>query len=405
MKKNLRSPYPQAKAIAKIPTADKSIISTIISEFVNRSRKEIKDWRNGQDAADNPEKPRWVILQDLFEYLRPDGHLGSQMGIRKGATVSNRFYVKGKDGKEDEEKTALLKKKWFKNMMKDLLDNIFLAYTVLQITELTKLPNGKYDLKYDLIPRRNVVPQLEMILFEVGGDKGVKFTDPAFEGSIIFIRNQDNFGILNDLVPDLIWKRNARQAWAEFGERFGLPMVTATTNKSDKAEIDRLEYMLQQLAGAARAVLPMGTTIDIKETGTGDPHKVFLEQMVYSDGQISKRILGGTMISDNGSSRSQSEVHQDTLSYIISEDDRTDIEFTVNDQLMPILVAAGIGLQEGDEFIFDRSEDLSMKEHWDIVNAALAHYEIEDEWVSNTFNIPITGRKAQPKAGGGNFFE
>ena len=41
----------------------------------------------------------------------------------------------------------------------------------------------------------------------------------------------------------------------------------------------------------------------------GEAFAVFLD---YLDKQISKLVLGGTMISDNGSSRSQSEVHERT---------------------------------------------------------------------------------------------
>jgi phage gp29-like protein len=137
--------------------------------------------------------------------------------------------------------------------------------------------------------------------------------------------------------------------------------------------------------------------VDVKDSATkGDPYNVFLKQMEYSDAQISKRILGGTMISDNGSSRSQSEVHERTLNFIISERERRRIEFVVNGKIIPALINLGVNLNaESDEFVFDRTQELSLTEHWNIVSKAMEVYDIPDEWVSEKFNFPINGRKQQ----------
>lgn len=373
----------------RLPAKDLAIITSIVGEFVNRSRQSIEDWRMAIDAADHYDNPRWQPLQDLYEYLRPDAHLGSQIDIRKGSVTASRFFIRdGKTNKEDKDKTKLLKKKWFKNLLKDLSDNIFLGYSYVQIQEL-----GKHG-RYFLIPRRNVVVQKDLMLFQTWGTDGVNLNDPAFQGTIISIKNQYRFGIMNDIVPDLIWKKNARQAWAEFSEKFGIPLVTVTTNKTDKKELDRIEAMATALSQAGTAILPEGSTLKIDENGTkGDPYKTFLEQVKYCDEQISKRILGGTMVSDNGSSRSQSEVHERTKDDIIGEDDKSDIEFVINDQLMPLLIASGIGLSEGDEFVFDRTQELTLSELWKIVNEALEHYDIEEDWVGETFSIPIKAKK------------
>src|SRR5690606_24150430 len=109
---------------------------------------------------------------------------------------------------------------------------------------------------------------------------------------------------------------NARQVWARCTEKFGDPLLTATSNSSDPTKIKRLETMLRMLGESAMAVLPEGTTLDIKtEARQGDPYNLYLQQAKYNDEQISKRLLGGTMVSDNGSSRSQSEVHERSLNY------------------------------------------------------------------------------------------
>jgi phage gp29-like protein len=187
---------------------------------------------------------------------------------------------------------------------------------------------------------------------------------------------------------------NAQQSWAEFTEKFGMPLITATTNKTNDSDLNSIENMLITLGEAARAVLPEGTTIDVKPFAGADSYQVYDKQIERINSEISKPILGGTMVSDNGSSRSQSEVHERNLDDKISAQDRMVIEFLVNGQLIPIMHAWGWNINpETDKFVYDPSFELSLKEHWEVVSNALNYYDIPDEWVSKTFNMPITGRR------------
>lgn len=378
-------------AAASSAAKDSTIVHQLVQEFADISRKNIQSWRMALEAAYNPEEPHWNLLQDLYEYLKPDAHFGSQVDIRKGSIEANRFYIRNRsDNKAIPEKSKLLETEWFFNLLGLMLESSIYGYSVFQIYN-----DPLTGINYDVIPRRNFVPQQNIILKSVSDKTGFDINDPAFKGSIIAVKHASMTGIMNDLIPDLIWKRNARQTWAEFSEKFGIPLISATTNSRDSKEIDRIEAMLKALGKAAQAVLPTGTVVDIKDSATkGDPYNVFLKQLEYNDAQISKRILGGTMISDNGSSRSQSEVHERTLNYIISERERKSIEFVVNGKIIPLLATLGLGLSpETDEFVFDRSEDLRLTEKWGIVKEALEHYDIPDEWVSEQFNFPINGRR------------
>lgn len=374
--------------LAGTPT-DFAVITKLAEEFADRSKKDIQSWRQAIESADDPKNPKWAPLQDLYEYLRPDGHLGSQMDIRRGSTEGNRYYIRdSKTSKEDPEKTKMLEEEWIFDLIGDLVDHIFYGYTILQIID----PIAGI---YDLIPRRNFVPQKNILLIEANGDKGVDINDPAFKGSIIVVKSRDKFGLLNDIVPDLIWKKNARVAWAMFSEKFGIPLMTATTHTRDTKEIGRIETMLKLLGRAAQAVFPQGTTIDIKDTATkGDPYNIFLKQLEYSDAQISKRILGGTMISDNGSSKSQGNVHENTMQ-ILTERDKKKAEFAFNKKVLNVLRMFGLKFADTDEFVFDRTEALTLNEHWTIISKAIElGFDIDNDWLSSTFNFPITGKRA-----------
>jgi phage gp29-like protein len=387
--------FGRVKAEAKskpgqVAAKDSVIISQLAKEAVDRARAEIKKWRDAMTAIDDPDNPRWALLQDLLDNLSTDGHLMACIQIRKAATLSSRFYVKDKiTGKEQDEKTALFMTEWFHTLLDQLLDSVTKAYTVVELSDPAVMG-------WTMWPRRNVCPQKHRLYFEAFGDKHIVYTDPAFTKNVLELRSSHQFGILNDIVPQLIWKRNAQQAWADFTERFGIPLVSATTNKSDKKELDRIQTMLDALGQSATALLPEGTTITIHDQSTkGDPYKIFQEQIKTSNEEVSKRILGGTMITDNGAARSQSEIHERTLDQKIAESDRRMIEFFVNGRLMPLLRQWGFSFADNDQFIFDRSEELNLSDHWKIVNEASQTYEMDQEWVSNRFNLQIVGRKKQ----------
>jgi len=368
------------------------IMVQLVKEFTDKTRSDIKKWRESMDATDDIDDPRWYLQQDLYDNLLTDGHLAAVINIRKAATMSRRSMVKdAKSGTEIPEQTAYFQTEWWYNMMEYLLDSVFRYYTVMELVDPTTNT-------WQLIPRRNCVPQTGMIYFEVAGNKGVNYTDPAFAKNVIELKSvSSKYGILNNIIPQLIWKRNAQQVWADFAERFGIPLISAETTRTDKLTIDKIQKGMKNLGQAAQAILPEGTKITIHDSvQKGDPHKVFLEQINLANDEISKNILGGTMVIDNGSSRSQSEVHERTLDEKIAESDRRMIEFFVNGKLIPLLRNWGFKFTDTSVFAFDRTESIGISDHWKIVNEALQSYEIDPDWVSNRFNFPIIGKKKTP---------
>ncbi|MFV0505877.1 MAG: DUF935 family protein [Bacteroidales bacterium] len=371
-----------ASTTPKLSQKDLGIIQQIVGEYKDRSRKHIQAWRDNVQMAEDVENPRWYAMQDLYDDTT-DAHLMSIIDIRKMSTTSHRFYViDKKSGEQLLEQTNLLDKEWFFDFIDAVQDAIFYKYNIIQVLKNGDVPT------LSLLPRRNVCPQFKRIYTEVSGDK---FIDYSTQTDVVEVQHRSSFGIVNDIMPNVIWKKNAMQAWAEFGERFGMPLITATT--ANKNDIPRIEAMLKQMGEAAQGILPTGTTVQLHEMSSSNSNGVYDGQLTFHDAQMSKRILGGTMVSDDGSSRSQSEVHERTSEKIATADKRF-IRFVVNGKLFPVLQRLGFPINpETMDFQFDETEELSLLEHWSIVNQAADKYELDDQWVGKTFNIPIIKRK------------
>lgn len=383
-KKNKQTHQPNRKT-------NQELVTQIIREFKDQSRAEIKKWRDALRMANDIDNPHNHALQDLYDNLEADGHFIAQVLLRKAATTGYGFGIINREsGKIDEKKTELFQSEWFFNFLDNALDSVLKGYTVLEVTDPATM-------EMKLIPRRNLVGTRQMVLLEVGTDRGIDISH-GFENTLIHIGKPDSLGIMAHLCGQLIWKRNAQQSWAEFTERFGMPLISATTNKTSQSDIDQIDAMLSALGESARAVLPEGTSIKIDPFTGGDAYKVFDEQIERINAEMSKPITGGTMITDDGSSRSQSEVHERNLDDKLAESDRRNIQFVVNNQLIPIMHYWGWPVNpDTDKFQWDDTFELTLNQHWNVVNQILNRYEVDQEWIARTFKVPITGVREVPQ--------
>ncbi len=365
-----------------------AIIDKIVQQFKDQSRKDIDKWRAATLIAADKEKPRRDLFYNLIDDLQTDGHLESQITLRKSSVLNTEFQIVNDKGDIDEEKTKFIRKKWFYDILDILAETPIFGHSLIEIESMESA-----KIKTALIPRGNVVPKKRVVIPDLSKADEIYNYEADLEQWLIEFGKVDDLGLINKIVPNLIWKRNMMQSWAEFCEKFGIPLVTATSQRYDDDTLDKVEEMLEQLGEASYAVFPEGTMLEIKEANTTDGSNAFDKKIERNNTEISKAITGSTMISDSGSSRSQAEVHERNLDEKIAPTDRRNIAFLINEQLLPLLAIHGYPFNEGDTFTFDTTQTLSLKEHWDIAKELLRTHEIPDEWISKTFSIPIIGKK------------
>lgn len=388
---NILSPKATGKAKH---TNDLAIVERIVTQFKDSSRKDIQKWRTAIQVAESPEKPRRDLLMDIYEDILTDAHLYSQMELRKSATLNTPFQViNGKSGEVDRHKTALLNSKWFYDFLGYALDSKFYGHSLV---EFISFDGNK--IKNSLIPRRNVVPNTKQVVLDWNkSDVRINYADPKFEDWVLPIGKDNDLGVLNKIVPNLIWKRNVMQTWAEFCERFGIPLITATTVKQDTDSLDLIDSMLTQLGEAAHAVFPEGTTVEIKDANRTDAYMIFDKKIKRNNDEISKAITGGTMLSSGENAGSQSQVHERNLVERLGSADKRFLTFITNDYLLPLLAKKGYDFTPNDKFVFNLSTELGLSTHFDIVKDMMDEgLEIEQSWLSKTFNVPITGKRVIP---------
>jgi hypothetical protein len=328
----------------------------------------------------------------LVDDLITDGTYKTAEGLRVSATLSTGYQIRNrKTGEINELATELFHQKWFYQLLKIRLISITRGNRIVEFTEF----NG-HDIRFGIVPPRNVVPPEKRVYPDLSKENVyVNYTDDEWKSWVIEFNAENPLGLINDIIPNLIWLRNVFQSWMEFCEKFGQPLVSATTNNSNADHLDKVEAQLLALAEASVGVFPEGTSIKFDEANRTDAYNVFANFIKNNADLISSVLVGSSTLSNGANNRSQTEVHERSLDFKISQADRREVEYTVNDDLLPILRMQGYSyISEDDVFEWIESkEEIDIQQYWNIVNGILlSGYEIDQDWLSETFNIPITGK-------------
>lgn len=382
-----------------------------IIELIQRTRQrgtlEKAKFGRAWQAAINIENPRRIDLYNIYEDIMIDGHLtGAIENQRKIETLQKAFKLVDKTGKENNDLKSLFEKRWFKQFMNLALDSLYWGFTIIELGSVIDIEGEKVFEYVKQIPRNHVNPALGVYIKDQSDDwkKGISYKDDVLSKWIIQAGG-DGLGLLLKCCPPAISKRNVEAFWDEFAEIFGMPIRVGTTTSRDKGVQQMIANTLEKMGSAAWGLFPQGTSIEMKETTRGDAFEVYDRRIVRADYEMSKAILGQTMTMDNGSSKSQSEVHERALGKII-EADADMIKDLVNDELIPRMIMHGFPLK-GYKFAWDEQTEYTPQEQTERDKLVLQYYDVDESYFIEQ-GYPITGKKKQvglKREPGDDFFQ
>lgn len=229
----------------------------------------------------------------------------------------------------------------FQGMLQDLMDAIAKGFSVVQPYWDTSTRPWTFELFEHCDPR--------LFVYDIATMRELRMRAPVDPSGIEipsgqFIIHQPKIrtgipiraGIARAAAVGYMFHSADIRQWAAFAEVFGMPLRKGSYDPltATQQEIDELKTAVINLGHDAAAVLPNTMDISIldgRRPTSGD--NVFKDIADYWDAQISKLVLGQTMTSDNGSSKSQAEVH-DRVRVDISRADARSLCATVREQVI-----------------------------------------------------------------------
>lgn len=392
----------QLQAFARQMGGKKSmrITAQLMQQTDTLTKRDVGDWRDANQMAIDFENPNRCRLYDIYADCVLDAHLTGCIGQRKGKTLQKDFRLVGKDGKENADATAIFQQDWFTEFLSLSLDAEYWGHSLIQLGDVVRDDSGlmRFD-GVELVPRKHVIPEYGVVVRSPGDDwrSGTSFREGDFLNWSVEVGGPRDLGLLLKCAPSCISKKNMLAFWDMFGEIFGQPMRIARTNTVDEAERSRIERALRDMGAAMTAVLPDGTEIEIVETSRGDAYNVFDRRVDRCNSELSKCVLMQTMTIDDGSSKSQGEVHLEIFERV-TESDAARVANVVNGKLLPLMVRHGFPVA-GCRFQWNNAASYTPAEQREIERLLLEYYKIPPEYFTDKYGVQIAGEreaKTQP---------
>lgn len=384
---------------------DQVIVHQIEFRQLNRGKNDIKTWRDALAAAENPKTPKRAQLYTLYEEMMLDGHLKATWEKRKNSVRNTRVEFIDNNGKrvDDEKVIGLLDKPWFYDLLGYIMDSILYGHSLIEFETGAGVDRRIEITKAILIDRRHVVPEYGYVALKEGDTSGIPYREEPYYNYVIEVGKPRDFGLLLQASQYVIYKRGGFADLANYAEIFGMPFRKATYNGHDEQTRILLEESMQKAGNSSWAVIPEGSNIEFLNSQTGQgSSNVYTGLIDACNKEISKIILGNTMTTEDGASKSQAEVHENA-EWEINIADRKFCEFVLN-ELRRVLVNYGyVEFDPGKgSFKFDDSEPVDTQIARDIKLAELVEkasggeMSLDLEEIADKYNVTLIRKKAAP---------
>lgn len=370
-----------------------SLIQRITEKQASQTARDMQHWRRAKQVATRVDLPKRDLLDDLVNDLLYDTHLSSQMELRRDRSLAKPYTILKADGSTDEETTALLSQSGaFSMLMQIALETPFFGHSLV---EILPAPEGLFTA--NLLPRRHVVPKLGWILFDLSDSKGYDYrSDPGYGKTLIEMGDPNDLGILFDCAPATIYKRYAMASWSEFCEIYGIPPRVLKINTDDSEAMQRAADMMQRMGSANWAIVDKDEDLSFA-AGVSDNGNIFKQLIYAAKEDVSLKICGATLGQDTQyGNRSKEESSMELLEAKCSSDRRM-LERIMTSTVLPALARQGF-IPEGLRFAYPQEEDKEAL--WTRTVSLLQYYNVDEEWIRNTFGVEITEAKSQLPFGG-----
>lgn len=359
-----------------------SLISKINTQAHLQIKKTMKDWEYAMYSATNPENINKTYIQNFYRDLMNDSVISSCINKRIERLIQSPFKIEV-NGEESDKYYELFHSEWFSTITENYQLATFLGFSVL---ELLKIDENNIPENLVVIPRQNCIPELKRVRISQYDSNSISYANNKF----IFQIYKDALGELNSLVPLYVYKKEALKAHAIFSEKFGNPLLIGKTPNKEIGYRERLGKFLTNLGMSGTAVIQMDDIIEIVETSNTDAYQVWKSIIDIINDEIAIKILGATMLTKDGSSNAQSQVHQDELKIRVKSDVRK-FEYYINNVLIKQLKSLGVINQNDNvKVYYDLTERVDLTQRMEMDKALLQYgVLLNKDYLESTYDTKI----------------
>lgn len=371
----------QNKAVTHAPT----LAPKITRKAISQTRRDIADWKWSKQLATSPNEPKVYLLQDILSDIANDALLSSQMNNRREQTISAPWEMVTQDDKPDEKTTKIIQDiPVTTDMLGHIWDSEWYGNSVVEqsIDKGTKAAT--------LINRRNIIPANGRFYPDTSMNNYIEYRDTKEFGRWILEFNSDGIGILDKLVPHVLFKKFAQSCWSELCEIYGIPPRVMKTETRDPAMLDRAEAMMREVGSAAWFIIDKTEEFSFAQ-GVNPGGDVYSNLINLCNNEISMLVSGAVIGQDTKHGNESKEKSSMQLLDRLVDADKRMAEMYMNSIVIPSWIQIGWIPATTSRFKFKAVEDIDKL--WQFTKELLPHKDVDNAFIEEKFGIKVTDKK------------
>ena len=354
----------------------------VIKKSILLIRRDIEDWKWSKRLALEPTNPKVYLLQDVFTDIVGDALLTSQINNRREQTISAPFELVTQDDKPDEKTTKTIQELPFlTDVFGHIWDSEWYGSSVIEFS----IKNGAKNV--ELINRRNIIPALGRFYPDTSMNTYIEYRDTKEFGNWILEFDSGGIGLLDKVVPHILFKKFAQSCWSELCEIYGIPPRVMKTETRDPAMLDRAEKMMNQAGAAAWFIIDTTEQFDwakVVDTN-GD---VYNNLIKLCNNELSMMISGAIIGQDTAhGNESKEKISIALLDRLVNADKRM-VEVYMNTVVIPAWIRIGWIPATASRFRFKAVED--MHTLWTYTKELLPYKNVDNDFIEEKFGIKVS---------------
>ncbi|MFR9578740.1 MAG: DUF935 family protein [Rikenellaceae bacterium] len=381
-----RTPYKRRNQVVTLKNREAKLVHQAVAREVPRGRQDISNWTNALNMAQSVTNPMPYRLYQLYDNVLLDTVLSNQMDLRIVDVTGGKIYFL-RDGVVDTDATEqITNKEWFLTLNRKVLESIFYKFSLVELS----IDND--ELIVDSLPRINIIHSTGKFLPDIYASKSIMYRELTEYGTTLLEFTDANsapFGLLNKMIPHALIKRFAQGCWGEYGEIAGIPTRVFKTDTENPNALNRLEAMMKDIGSSPYAIIDESETIEWANNHSSHNGDVFGSLISVCDGQMAIGIRGAITGQDTKNGNYSKEEVGIEIAQKLTNEDKQMLTIAWNSQIIPALERLGI-IPMGLQFAFQETVNLS--ELFGRVKELLPYKQIDNEWIEDTFGIPVTDK-------------
>lgn len=370
------------------------IVNKIDVFHLDRQQVDIQKWRSALEQAERKNYPIRKNLYQIFNELLLDAHLNAiyKKRIRNVKNTKISYFEEGKD--TEQLNKDFFKAPWFIKLIRIIMETLFFGHSLIEFKQ-----QKDFIADVHLIPRQHVHPKQKVISLNsyvpsFSASDNVPYTEDPYADYLLEVQAEDELGLFNIAAANTILKRNGTIDFANFVEIFGSPIREYRYDGRISGAREEAEQVARSSGNSSAIVLPQDyVSLNLHNgasSGNTSIHTDFLQML---KAELTVLFLGQTMTTENGSSRSQAEVHERSEQQVIRED-KMFVEYVLNWDLKEKLIKLGLPISEKGYFSFVEENTLPIDKQLEMDLQLATVVDIEPDYFYHKYKIPQPKKKS-----------